>query len=273
MSAARARPLGVRLKVAGQVPETHLPAADVDEVVDAVAVGDQQPVELAEQLACGGPRAGRVDPVARRGRRQGAPQPQALPGPRPARLISVRDIRCLDRPPDRVPRHRERLGRLLEDVVDRSEADPRAEHVPHQSERRAAGHQHRGEHHDRRPEPRPECARLNPGRYLGSCVRPATRTRHLHKLILGRDHRTLRQLDHLMNNRTTNHPAIAVPGQLPAALAAALRPAQGSSHQARQPPHATRPDARADRPAYAPNASAADASACPEGPSTTAASC
>jgi hypothetical protein len=43
--AAGAGPLGERLKVAGQMTEACLAAGGVDEVIDAVAVADQQAIE------------------------------------------------------------------------------------------------------------------------------------------------------------------------------------------------------------------------------------
>jgi hypothetical protein len=48
MAARGAVALSERLKVPGEMLKTNLAAISVDEVVDAVAVGDQQAIEVAE---------------------------------------------------------------------------------------------------------------------------------------------------------------------------------------------------------------------------------
>jgi hypothetical protein len=66
VSARGAVALGEGLNVSGQVRQADLTALGVDEVIDAVAVADQQPVEVAEQLTRRRSGASAVDPVAGR---------------------------------------------------------------------------------------------------------------------------------------------------------------------------------------------------------------
>lgn len=90
--------------------------------------------------------------------------------------------------------------------------------ISHQ--RLAARHQHHGEHHDRRAQPRAEGAALDARGQLGARVRAATAAADLQQPMLGR-HDGFGQLDDLVADPAPDDALRA--GQLGPALATAIR--------------------------------------------------